>query len=82
MLFSRWQGRGITNFHHLEERSLVPCLCCTNYIIKAKTSSFILVITAKVMWRPDTIVQFVTYVSEIIFERKTAFAFFYTFNAN
>lgn len=62
MPFSRWRERGITNFHHLEERNSVPCLCYTNCIIKAKISSFTLAITAKVTWRPDTIVQFVTYV--------------------
>lgn len=75
--FSRWRGRGITNFHRLEERSSVPCPCCTNCIIKAKTSSFTLVITARVTWRPDTIVQFVTYVLDYLAD---IFASFHNFH--
>jgi len=50
------------NFHRLEEQSSVPCPCYMNCIIKAKISLFIPATTAKVMWRPDTIVQFVMYV--------------------
>lgn len=47
-----------------------------NYTIKAKTNLFILAITAKAMWRPDTIVQFVTYVLDL-FEK----AFFLSFQS-
>lgn len=64
------------NFHRLEEQSLVPCPCYTNCIIKDKISSFTLAIIARVMWRPDTIVQFVTYVLNY-FEKNR----FLTFNA-